>query len=81
MVRLNKACSEDLKVAACEALFLSFDSQLMDRENFARWLNDFSEDMIRLKYMDELDVLKNMAMPPAIKKLDHFLTLEDNNWK
>jgi len=78
MVRTNKANYDDLKASACEALFLSFDAQLIGRENLASWLKDFPEDLIRLKYMDEWDVLKNMAMQPAVKKLDHFLSLENN---
>lgn len=76
MVRRNKAYFDELKAAACEALFLSFDAQLMGRKNLYGWLNDLPVDLIRLKYMDEWDVLKNMAMQPAIKKLDDFLNLE-----
>lgn len=76
MVRRNKAYFDELKAAGCEALFLSFDAQLMGRKNFYGWLNDLPVDLIRLKYMDEWDVLKNMAMQPAIKKLDDFLNLE-----
>lgn len=77
-VRLNKACCEDLKSAACEAVFTSFDSQLMGREDLARWLIGFPEDLIRNKYMDVLEALENMAMQPANKKLDHFLSLEND---
>lgn len=76
MVRRNKAYFDELKAAACEALFLSFDAQLMGRKNLYGWLNDLPEDLMKLKYMDEWDVLKNMAMQPAIKKLDYFLNLD-----
>lgn len=76
MVRRNKAYFDEMKAAACEALFLSFDAQLMGRKNLYGWLNDLPEDLMKLKYMDEWDVLKNMAMQPAIKKLDYFLNLD-----